>query len=144
MKDFLQAYKISSKNDKETFWYAVIMLLLYPVIILWALLISENSSGYYRVHNTLFILCIFCFVLVMVGKNTTIYLFSQFKQLFIKMTSYDISNYTWLIVMIVFILSIIAFLFVLDISFISNYGIRISAVAGVLLMRLLIDKRRYR
>ncbi len=39
----------------------------------------------------------------------------------------------------VFTIALISFLFILDLSFIKNYGLRISAVVGVTLVKLIKD-----
>ncbi|MDD5703236.1 MAG: hypothetical protein PHU23_14460 [Dehalococcoidales bacterium] len=144
LKKVIQAYHIADENDRGDFWVCFIGVFIYLGITIWAIFESSEANIYYKLHNCLFMICLISFAVVLIGKRSRNYIFNQAKSVFDKKRDSELNNYTWLMYLFIFGLSIVAFLFVIDLSFLKNYGLRISGVVGVLIMRIIIDKIRYR
>jgi len=143
-KRVIHAYRVANEDDKVLFWYSIIAPIILICFMIGCLLESPGSRYYNKINNALFISCLMWFIIILGGRKTTKYVFKQFKILFTKNTEYDLDNYLYFFLLVTFIISIVAFLFVIDLSFLKSNGIRVSGVAGMLILRIIIDKIRYR
>lgn len=130
-------YRSHSKRDRTLFESILIVLLPLIFLFVYTLTKGQNEDGYFKIHSALFVCSMFVFLLAVLRRN-------DFKEMIQNswkvVTNFSIVGLIELIdilFLITLLLSFISVLFVIDLSFMSNYGVRIGAVASVGLFRVL-------
>ena len=129
--------EIEKKKEKEWLLLTIFAAISLLCLIYIASIQEIGSRLHYKCHNSLFFLCILFLVVFVISRNNTK---SQFKH-FLSMIKFNknmsLSDLADGVIFLIYIICFLAFLFILDISFLSNYGVRISGVVGVLLFRII-------
>lgn len=119
-------------SDKERKLFESILLLLIPTLVLFLYTLTKEplEDGYYKLHSALFYCCILIFLLFVIRRfDFSAILKNSWKVLtrFKSSTLPDMMDTLFLANGLIFFISI---LFVIDVSALSNYGVRIGAVAA--------------
>lgn len=136
----IKLYK-KTKDKEEREWFLLGILGLFFLVVLngTVLYFEKGTHLYYKANNGLFIANILFFIIFVGGKSIIRKIVHNLKYNTIKkniFTLHDIGNY---LLIINISISFLSFIFILDLSFIGNYGIRIGAVVGVIIVRLIQD-----
>ena len=128
-----------AKDEREWFLLSVMGIFFILLLIFLVIFFEKGTRLYYRSNNGLFIIDVMFFLLFVGGKEKTKELLKKTMNFFqnkLEMTLYNIGD---LLLLSMYTIAIVSFIFVLDLSFLNNYGIRISAVVGVILTKLIKD-----
>ncbi|MAT58370.1 MAG: hypothetical protein K8F60_01640 [Melioribacteraceae bacterium] len=138
--NILKLYKDTDNKDvREMFLLMCLAILGLMTMITLTYIFEEGSSSYYRAQNGLFILDIMCFLLLIGYTAKTKEAFIRLKKFFIKDESIDLLDCNHILLLVVYLIAITSFIFILDLSFMSNYGIKIGAVVAVTIVKMLKD-----
>ncbi len=138
--NIFRLYK-KTENKEEREWFVLLLLGLLGLIslILLTFFFEHRSEEYYHANSGLFIIDIMIFLIFIAGKQKTKMIFSNLKRVYTERDKLTLLDYGDILLLLTYVTAILSFIFVLDLSFIKNYGIRISAVVSVTIAKLLKD-----
>lgn len=140
MLNIIRIYK-KTENKEHREWFLLLFLgLLILISLIFLTFFFEYRSGeYYRANSGLFVINIMIFLIFIAGQQKTKMIFSNLKRVYSERDKLTLSDYGDILLLIVYATAMLSFIFILDLTFIENYGIRISAVVSVTIVKLLKD-----
>ena len=137
--NILRLYK-KTENKEHREWFLLTLFLLLGLLALICLTFfyENGTSEYYRANSGLFVISVMVFLIFIGSRQKTKNIFSDLKRLFTNNDELKLTNYGDIILLVIYVTAMFSFIFVLDLSFIENSGIRISAVVSVTIIKLLI------
>ena len=130
-------YKNQSEEDRKLFESILIAFVGLLVLLIYTLTKTPGESGFLKIHSALFIGCVFVFLMLIIRRSDLgVILKNSWK----TVTQFKAVNLTELTDTVFFssaFIAVFTVLFVIDLSFLSSYGIRIGAVIAVGLLKVL-------
>ena len=124
-------YRSHSDRDRKLFESILFLLIPTLTILFYTLTKNPADDGYYKMHSALFV-CSVMIALLFVIRKSEINLIV--KNTWFTITNFRKTNLAEIVDAIFFlcgIIFIISMLFVIDLDFMSNYGIRIGGVVAL-------------
>lgn len=133
LKDWYQAH---SEEDKKFFKDSIIAVFLLLVMMVIVLVTEEEHSDYFYVQNGLFLVLLMFVILILIRRNGLVEIIRN-TFTFTKKENITINDLSDVVFTVSIVLVLVSFLFVLDVSFFSENGIKIGGVVAVSLAGLL-------
>lgn len=138
--NIIKTYKdTKSKECREWFLLGLFSAVGILMMIFLTFIFEEGTQDYYHANNGLFIGIILNCLLLLGGKEKTKVILHKVNKVFKRSLDLNLYDYGDILLLCTYILAIVSFIFILDLSFIENYGVRISAVVGITIAKLLKD-----
>jgi hypothetical protein len=120
-------------------WFENISLGLFFILIVFivTLALDVEDSSYYKAHGALFMLCLCVALLLIIRRLELIQMLKNFWRVISLDESVNLVEINDALFVVALMIVSFSILFIIDLSFLSNYGIRIGAVAAIALSSLL-------
>jgi heme/copper-type cytochrome/quinol oxidase subunit 4 len=138
MKTIINIYK-GTKNKKEIEWFKLNLLIfvLITVMTLLPFFFDVETRGYSQMNNALLIGIVTIFGLAFINiSKTKKTIHSGLKYFTGDRENFSLVNYGDVLLFSSFIVAVLSFLFVLDVSFVKTIGVRIGTVIAVNLINI--------
>jgi hypothetical protein len=135
----INQYKSSkSKKDRDWFLQCLLFFLTIIAMIVIVMLQEEGSRDYYVANNGLLIMNLITFLIFLVGKTQkTRSLYKSFSKLATRKIALSLPELGNIFLLSSFVISVLSFILILDLSFMQNYGIRIGGAASVIVFKII-------
>lgn len=130
-KQFSKEWYLSySDNDRKLFESLLFILLPVLVLFIYTLTKDPADSGYYKMHSALFLCCIIIALLFVIRKSEIISIVKSPWLTFSKNKNVSLSELIDVLFFLCGVIVIVSIVFVIDLDFMSSYGIRIGGVVA--------------
>lgn len=130
-------YKSHSEKDRSHFTLNIWIIGAVVGLMLIASYVEVNDQDYFKAQNGLFLMCLIFLILILIRRNGIVDILKNSINLFKRSAQVNLEKITDFIFLTTTILVIISFVFVLDLEFISDNGIKIGGVIAVIFASLL-------
>ena len=137
MTSFRDRIRLATRQEKDRLLTRVVLAVGLVVLSALPLLHDTGSRTYYRANNALFLINALVVILFIVSKNVNRALLKCFLGFFDGKRILSLNEIGDGLVFLSYMVTLLSTLFILDVSFISNYGVRIGGVMGVIIFRVL-------
>lgn len=137
MRSILTWLSDQDEEGKSSLRDSIMLLVFFLLVFILSLVIDPDSPDYYRAHNGLLVVCVFSALLLFVRRSDVLRITSSIIEHARHRSLPQIKDVSDYIQLLVFCLTIVSVLFVLDLSFLENFGLRIGAVVGLALLSIL-------
>lgn len=130
--------KEKDKEKKEWFLYSVIIFLGSFFCSLFPIIYESNDRLYLKANIVQFIMIIIVFSLFLISKEKSKEIYRHWKEfIFRKDKLFTVYEYGDVFLFNTFLLASFSMIFILDLDFINNYGIKIGTVVAINLIYIL-------
>ena len=133
----MEWYRGQSEKERKLFESVLLILIAVGFLLIYTLTKDLNESGYYKIHSALFYCNIIVFLIFIVRRNDIIEICKSTYKAIVDVKNSGLKEFTDSLFFALGVIFIVSVLFVIDTSFLSNYGIRIGAVAAFGLVMVL-------
>ncbi len=138
----LEWYKSQTEKDKSNFVLNLWIIFAVSGLMLIAAFIGEDHSDYFKAQNGLFLMCLIFLVLILIRRHGFANIYRNCLSFIKKDKQITLDAVTDLVFLSTTILVIVSFVFVLDLTFISDNGLRIGGVVSVIFASLFSSLRK--
>lgn len=124
-------YRKQPENIRNLFENTVLFFFTMLAAYVYVFSKSEGEAGYNNAHWALTFSCIIIFLLMLLKRSDYLKMIYNFKKAILNLREISLIELTDAILTLCALLAVVAILFVIDLSFFTDYGIRITAVAAV-------------
>ncbi|MBO6621743.1 MAG: hypothetical protein JJ927_15150 [Balneola sp.] len=135
-------YKSHDEKEKSNFVAVSWVLIAVLGLMLIVLSIGQEHDDYFKANNGLFLMCIMTLVLILIRRKTFDQIFKNSFKLLSKKRPIELLFLSDFIFLLSVLAVLISFLFVLDLTFISENGLQIGGVVAVSMASLLNSLRK--
>lgn len=128
-------------KDKEYFYLCLSILSFTLIILITSLFYEQGERLYYKANMTLFTLSIINIVLFIKGYERHRKLYKLIKLGEFR-TKSNIGYWGDILIYITYFITIYVIIFVIDLEFLQNQGIKIGAVVAISVLKLILDTRK--
>lgn len=137
---FKKWYETHSKEEKDFFLLHFRSAICFLAIFLVAAFIGDEHPKYYKAQNALFIGLTMFLLLILIRRNGLVQIVRNTFDL--RKKEIKLNDISDIIFTLMIILSLVSFIFILDLKFISNIGIKIGGVIAVSFVSLFSSLRK--
>ncbi len=121
-----------SYSDKDRKLFESLLFILLPVLVLFFYTLTKEPTddGYYKMHSALFLCCIMIALLFVIRKSEINLIVKNAWLTVSKNKGVGLPEVVDSLFFLCGVLVIVSLIFVIDLSFLSNYGIRIGGVVA--------------
>jgi len=138
----LNWYKGHSEKDKTHFTVNIWIIFAVTGLMLIASYVEENDPDYFKAQNGLFVMCLMFLILILIRRNGLIDIFKNSINLIKGDVQLNLEVITDLIFLTTTVLVTLCFLFVLNLEFITDNGLKVGGVVAVIFASLLNSLRK--
>ena len=135
-------YKSHDEKEKSNFVAVSWVLIAVLGLMLIVLSIGQEHDDYFKANNGLFLMCIMTLFLILIRRKTFDQIFKNSFKLLSKKRPIELLFLSDFIFLLSVLAVLISFLFVLDLTFISENGLQIGGVVAVSMASLLNSLRK--
>ena len=135
-------YKSHDEKEKSNFVAVSWVLIAVLGLMLIVLSIGQEHEDYSKANNGLFLMCVMTLVLILIRRKTVDQIFKNSFKLLSKKRPIELLLLSDFIFLLSVLAVLISFLFVLNLTFISENGLQIGGVVAVSMASLLNSLRK--
>ena len=126
-KEWYQSY-----SDKDRKIFESLLFVLIPVIVLFIYTLTKDpaDSGYYKMHSALFLCSVMIGLLFVIRKSELLSIAKSPWYILSKNKKVGLTEVIDSLFFLCGVVVIVSLVFVIDLEFMSNYGIRIGGVVA--------------